>query len=181
MKMSFSGSSGQWQSGGDKLTVQKQMVRVIQETKRNISIRYSNEKYSRKFRDIFCGNPKKNAIQMEVLQSIPMQGNLFENAFPVKRILFHFNPANLIYELHKFYALKGKGINDPEREIIQILLSDWQPLNSWNGNIFTFSLLSVSGKIKLSKFLPKFNAALLRIPCMESKLFKQIIGIFKTF
>ena len=124
MKMSFSGSSGQWQSGGDKLTVQKQMVRVIQETKRNISIRYSNEKYSRKFRDIFCGNPKKNAIQMEVLQSIPMQGNLFENAFPVKRILFHFNPANLIYELHKFYALKGKGINDPEREIIQILLFD---------------------------------------------------------
>ena len=124
MKMSFSGSAGQWQSGGDKLTVQKQMVRVIQETKRNISIRYSNEKYSRKFRDIFCENPKKNAIQMEVLQSIPMQGNLFENAFPVKRILFHFNPANLIYELHKFYALKGKGINDPEREIIQILLFD---------------------------------------------------------
>ena len=35
--MSFSGSSGQWQSGGDKLTVQKQMVRVIQETQRNIS------------------------------------------------------------------------------------------------------------------------------------------------
>ena len=98
------------------MTVQKQMVRVIQ---RNIFMRYSNEKYSRKFRDISC---EKNAIQMEVLQSIPMQGNLFENAFPVKRILFHFNPANLIYELHKFYALKGKGINDPEREIIQILL-----------------------------------------------------------
>ena len=46
MKMSFSGSSGQWQSGGDKLTVQKQMVRVIQETQRNIS----------------KGNPMKNIL-----------------------------------------------------------------------------------------------------------------------
>ena len=118
MKMSFSGSSGQWQSGGDKLTVQKQMVRVVQETQRNIS---KGNPMKNIQGNISCG---KNAIQMEVLQSIPMQGNLFENAFPVKRILFHFNPANLIYELHKFCALKGKGINDPEREIIQILLFD---------------------------------------------------------
>ena len=125
----------------------------------------------------FVRIPRKMQSRWKCFSQSPCR----ENAFPVKRILFHFNPANLIYELHKFYALKGKGINDPEREIIQILLSDWQPLNSWNGNIFTFSLLSVSGKIKLPKFLPKFNAALLRIPCMESKLFKQIIGIFKTF
>ena len=80
--------------------------------------------------------PKKYQMQSkEISVAIQRYGNIYDNPqgrkvvlkiclFMRKAIFGHLNPIlqNLISELHKFDALKGKGINDPEREIIQILL-----------------------------------------------------------
>ena len=88
MKMSFSGSSGQWQSGGDKLTVQKQMVRVIQETQRIISKGTPMKNIQGNSEIYFVGIPRKMQSRWKCFSQSPCRETFLKMLFLLRESYF---------------------------------------------------------------------------------------------
>ena len=88
MKMSFSGSSGQWQSGGDKLTVQKQMVRVVQETQRNISKGNPMKNILGNSEIYFVGIPRKMQSRWKCFSQSPCRETFLKMLFLLRESFF---------------------------------------------------------------------------------------------